>query len=169
MGAFGHSQFPAFTTQLPAESQGLLGSTLDASDPLTTMMMAGGQPGNFWNFTGQGILAPAGIGGHSYNAEKLQQQQQYAPSLAGLNSTLAPAELSRENTKITSAPVEKPSTKIEDLTLLDDLGDEDANNNPDFFENAMMGKDGVTPGLNGDSWDSWINDGSWDVAPTSSQ
>lgn len=168
MGAFGHSQFPAFTTQLPAEAQGLLGSTLDPSDPLTNMMMAGSQAGNFWNFTGQGVLADAGMGGNPYAAEKAQQQQ-YAPSLAGLNSTLAPAELSRENTKVTSAPVEKVLVKIEECTEVVPPEEDDVNNNPDFFENAMTGKDGITPGLNGESWDSWINDGSWDVAPTSSQ
>lgn len=73
--------------------------------------------------------------------------------LASLISTLVPTELSPENTQVTSAPVEEALAKIEDLTQVDDLEVEIGNDSPDF-ENAMIGKDGITPGLNGDSWDS---------------
>lgn len=137
---------------------------MDPNDPLSNMMMAGGVAGNFWDFTSGGVLAKSGLGGMGH--EKLQQQQQYAPSLAGLNTTLAPAELSNNfsnDSKSISTIVKAEDDVIEDEEVGNTLNQEL------FFENAMLGKDGTTPGLNGDSWDSWINDGSWDATPTASQ
>jgi hypothetical protein len=82
MNTLPNDYFP-FTAQLPANAQGLLGSTLDPNDPLTHMMMAGSGnlPTSFYNF-GPQPQAPTSMstGG-----------QQTHPTLDGLGSTLAPS------------------------------------------------------------------------------
>lgn len=82
MSAF--NNLSPFTTQLPAEAQGLLGSTLDYSDPFSSRMMvgSGNLPGNYYNFGNQSPLQTSNIG-----------EQQTHPSLDGLRSTLAPSVL----------------------------------------------------------------------------
>jgi len=178
MGAFGQTTFP-FSMQLPGETQGFLGNTLNQSDPLTSMMMAGSDPSMLWNFNqNQNIGMPP----QNINPNKMQEHQyvggpQHAPSVAGLNSTLAPPS-SMEQSRVA------PPAKVDRIYLDDEVsptavdsddaqfGDDGSDNNQSsdlFFENAMMNKDGVTPGLNGDSWDSWIHDGSWGDVPAPSQ
>lgn len=180
MGAFGQSAYP-FSTQLPGESQGFLGNTLNQADPLTSMMMAGSDPSMFWNFTQNQNINTSQL---SVNPDKLQDSvqhvggPQHAPSVAGLNSTLAPASSMGLPTKAAQP------TKIDRIDLDAEVspaaidsdeprfGDDDLDNNLNsdlFFENAMMGKDGLTPGLNGESWDSWIHDGSWGDVPAAGQ
>jgi hypothetical protein len=77
-----NNNFGPFSTALPAESQGLLGSTMNMNDPLTQMMMQGSTtlPGNFYDFSNQSLPPTTSIG----------KEQSY-PNLDGLNSTLAPA------------------------------------------------------------------------------
>jgi len=172
MGAFGQTAFP-FSTQLPGETQGFLNNTLNPNDPLTSMMMAGSDSSMLWNFNqNQNFsMAPQDL-----TSSKMHQQQyvggpQNAPSVAGLNSTLAPPSLMESS---------KPTRLVERINLDDEVspttadsddaifGDDSTDNNL-FFDNAMMNKDGTTPGLNGDSWDSWIHDNSWNDLPAPSQ
>ncbi|KAH8687288.1 hypothetical protein BGZ60DRAFT_425201 [Tricladium varicosporioides] len=83
MGSRNNANYGPLSTALPAESQMLLGSTLDPNDPLTNMMMAGSDylMGNFYNFDAQ---LPGTI--------SIDKQQTH-PSFDGLNSTLAPSAL----------------------------------------------------------------------------
>lgn len=180
MGAFGQAVFP-FSAQLPAETQGLLGNPLSQGDPLTTMMMAGSDPNMFWNFN-QNPVNTMGVQSNNspMGSNKLQEQvggPQNAPSFAGLNTTLAPASTMVPK----AAPITKPNkidldaevSPTSDGTGEEEIdfgnGGENSLSSDLFFENAMIGKDGTTPGLNGDSWDSWIHDGSWGDIPTASQ
>lgn len=82
MNALPADYFP-FTAQLPANAQGLLGSTLDTTDPINRMMMAGSGnlPGSYYDFGSQ-PQAPTNV-----NASG----QQTHPTLHGLGSTLAPS------------------------------------------------------------------------------
>jgi hypothetical protein len=180
MGAFVQSNASPFNTQLPGDTQSFLGNPLSQSDPLTSMMMAGSSQDLFWNFN-QGFnmsMTPTPGG-------KLQEQQsgpQHAPSFAGLNATLAPASSMGEEPMDKKRMLDDQPVKTDSLSSLtkeenvdevkfgdDAFGMDGASNQDLFFENALMGKDGTTPGLNGDSWDSWIHDGSWADAPTASQ
>jgi hypothetical protein len=78
--SFNNFNYP-FSIALPAESQGLLGSTLNMDDPLSQRMMQGSTnlPGNFYDFSSQSLPQTTSIG----------KQQSY-PSLDGLSATLAP-------------------------------------------------------------------------------
>lgn len=83
MGSYNNTNYGPLSTALPAESQMLLGSTLDLNDPLTNMMMAGSDnlTGNFYNFDAQ---LPSTI--------PIGKQGTY-PGFDSLNSTLAPSAL----------------------------------------------------------------------------
>lgn len=175
MGAFGQSSFP-YSMQLPGETQAFLGNTLNQADPLTSMMMAGSDPSMLWNFNQNQNMNMMQA---NANDGKIQQHQQYmggpqhVPSVAGLNSTLAPPSNIDQPKAV--APVRVDRIHLDDEvspTAIDSddakFGDDGADNNL-FFDNAMLNKDGMTPGLNGDSWDSWIHDGSWDNVPAASQ
>ncbi|KAE8449982.1 hypothetical protein EG329_007121 [Mollisiaceae sp. DMI_Dod_QoI] len=73
--------FSPFTTQLPPEAQGLLGSTLDRNDPFNSMLMAGcdGLPSNYYDFGTPQTPATSNFA-----------KQETHPTLDGLGSTLAP-------------------------------------------------------------------------------
>lgn len=87
VSAYDTNTFPAdyfpFTAQLPANAQGLLGSTLDTTDPINRMMMAGSGnlPGSYFDFGSQ-QQAPSNVN---------PVGQQTHPTLHGLGSTLAPS------------------------------------------------------------------------------
>lgn len=177
-GAFGQTNFP-FSMQLPGESQGFLNNTLNPNDPLTNMMMAGSDSSMLWNFNQNQQF---NMSASNMNASKLQEQQyvggpQHAPSVAGLNSTLAPPSSMEQSKPASHVKVDRINLDDEvSPTAIDSddakFGDDGVDNNVGsdlFFENAMMNKDGTTPGLNGDSWDSWINDNSWSDVPAPSQ
>lgn len=74
--------FP-FTAQLPANAQGLLGSTLDTSDPINRMMMAGSGnlTASYYDFGSHPRASTTGN----------PSGQQTHPTLDGLGSTLAPS------------------------------------------------------------------------------
>jgi hypothetical protein len=142
-----HSQFPydtsfdnfnsPFTTVLPAETQGLLGSTLDMNDPLSRMMMQGSTalPGNFYDFSNQSLPQTTSIGKH----------QSY-PNPDGLSSTLAP--LSQDT-------LQRP----QDYSNTQDFFNEALNAGSNGVTPAG------TPGLN--DWQSYINTDAWDVPSSS--
>ncbi|KAE9369489.1 hypothetical protein N431DRAFT_469396 [Stipitochalara longipes BDJ] len=133
MSAF-NNNFSPFTTALPAESQGLLGSTMNMNDPLSQMMMQGSStlPGNFYDFSNQPLPQTTSIG----------KQQSY-PSVSGLNSTLAPAsshELSQ-----------RPQDYNNSQDFFNDALNADSNG---------VTPSG-TPGAN--DWSSYINTDAWDL------
>jgi hypothetical protein len=128
-----------FTTALPAETQGLLGSTMNMNDPLSQMMMQGSTalPGNFYDFSNQSLPPQtSSIGKH----------QSY-PSLDGLSSTLAP-------------PSQDTLQRPQDYSNTQDFFNEALN----AGSNGVTPSG--TPGLN--DWQSYINTDAWDV-PSSSQ
>jgi hypothetical protein len=128
-----------FTTALPAETQGLLGSTMNMNDPLSQMMMQGSTalPGNFYDFSNQSLPPQTtSIGKH----------QSY-PSLDGLSSTLAP-------------PSQDTLQRPQDYSNTQDFFNEALN----AGSNGVTPSG--TPGLN--DWQSYINTDAWDV-PSSSQ
>jgi len=137
--SFNNFNYP-FSTALPAESQGLLGSTLNMDDPLCQRMMQGSTnlPGNFYDFSNQSLPQTTSIG----------KQQSY-PSLDGLSATLAPTPPARDNQQ-------RPQ-------------DYD-NNQDFFNEALPADSSGVTPagtpGLT--DWHTFINTDQWDL-PSSTQ
>lgn len=151
MGAFTSTHMPSFSTQLPAETQGFLNGTLDPNDPLTSMMMAGNNNygGITYNFEQQNSIPYRSAN----NTVEVTKQNQHQTLPAGLDSTLAPAE------------TDKAQKQATDEEIPGDVG----NLNENFFDNAMVNQSGTgTPSLEGENWDSWINDGQWDI-PTASQ
>jgi hypothetical protein len=137
---------PLFTTALPANSQMLLGSTLDPRDPMTNMFMAGSQympPSSFYNF--EPTLPPTYNVGKS--AMSAMTSGQMYPSFDGLNTTLAPSELELNSNDFQFA------------------------GQTSFFDAAMdktSGGNGLeTPGID---FGSFIDQEQWnDAAPTGSQ
>jgi hypothetical protein len=133
MSAF-NNNFSPFSTALPAESQGLLGSTMNMNDPLTQMMMQGSNtlPGNFYDFSNQPLPQTTSIG----------KQQSY-PTLHGLSSTLAPAS--------SQEPMQRPQDYINSQDFFNDALNADSNGV------TPIG----TPGTN--DWQSYINADAWDM------
>ena len=140
MGAFGHTGFSPFSTALPADTQGLLGSTLDYNDPLTSVMMAGSSnlPGNFYDFNNQSLPQTTSVGKH-----------QVHPSFDGLNCTLAPSAL--------------------ELSQANDTQNQSFFENA-IKDGSKGITPAGTPGVNGESWGNFIDDSAWDIpsaSPTS--
>ena len=133
MAAFNNNYSP-FSTALPAESQGLLGSTMSTSDPLSQMMMQGSNtlPGTFYDFSNQPLPQTTSIG----------KQQSY-PSMSGLNSTLAPAS--------SQEPSQRPQDYSNSQDFFNDALNVDSNGV------TPLG----TPGNN--DWASYINTDAWDL------
>ena len=131
MSPFNNNDFSNFSTALPAESQGLLGSTMNMNDPLSQMMMQGSNalPGNFYDFGNQPNGPP--------QTTSIGKQQSY-PTIDGLGSTLAPPPSSQEA-----------------------IRSQEYNNTDDFFNDALGdNSSGVTPSanewdsyLNHDAWE----------------
>ncbi len=149
---FGFQDFGPFSTALPTESQMLLGSALDPSDPLTSMFMAGSENmpmPNYYNST------PA----------SLMKQRNFHPSYDGMSATLAPSALDMSpapgmfgnQPATTSASMGKPG-----LQLAFDGSFPDFTKGQQVFggPTSSNGSGTVTPGLDG-TWDAFINDNSW--------
>jgi len=122
---------------------------MESNDPLTNMMMSGSTyNNNNYNFGPQQPIPRSSI-------EITKQNQHQMPTgIDGLNATLAPSAFDKAASK----------------HVLDIDGTADGALGENFFESAMAGKDeGLsTPGLDGEGWDTWINDAQWDI-PTASQ
>jgi hypothetical protein len=133
MSSFSNNYSP-FSTALPAESQGLLGSTMNMNDPLTQMMMQGNTalPGNYYDFSNQSLPQTTSIG----------KQQSY-PSMNGLSSTLAPASS------------QEPQQRPQDFSTPQDFFNEALNAGSNGV--TPLG----TPGAN--DWQSYINTDAWDL------
>ena len=129
-----NNNFSPFSTALPAESQALLGSTMNMNDPLTQMMMQGSTafPSNFYDFSNQSLPHTTSIG----------KQQSY-PSQSGLSSTLAPAS----SQELPQAP--------QDFTTSQDFFNEALNAGSSGV--TPLG----TPGAN--DWQNYINADAWDM------
>jgi hypothetical protein len=136
MSSFNNNNFTPFSTALPAESQGLLGSTMNMSDPQMQMMMQGSTtlPGNFYDFSNQSLPPTTSLG-----------KQQTYPSVNGLNSTLAPPSSSQE-----------PVQHQQDYNTSQDFFNDALNPNSNGVTPAG------TPGLN--DWTSFINTDGWDLS-----
>jgi hypothetical protein len=133
LGAFGDNNYCSFSTALPAESQMFLGSTLNPNDPLTSMFMAGADPSQFYDFTSQVPQIP-----QTMNVSKHLQY----PSFNGLNSTLAPSN--------------NQEASLDCSSFFDHAMDSSRNGD---FATTPTG----TPGVNGESWASFIDTDQWDV------
>jgi hypothetical protein len=129
-----NNNFSPFSTALPAESQALLGSTMNMNDPLTQMMMQGSTafPSNFYDFSNQSLPHTTSIG----------KQQSY-PGQSGLSSTLAPAS----SQELPQAP--------QDFTTSQDFFNEALNAGSSGV--TPLG----TPGAN--DWQNYINADAWDM------
>jgi hypothetical protein len=129
-----NNNFSPFTTALPAESQGLLGSMMNMNDPLSQMMMQGSDtlPGNFYDFSNQPLSQTTSIG----------KQQPY-PTVSGLNSTLAPAS--------SQELLQRPQDYNNSQDFFNDALNVDSNG---------VTPSG-TPGNN--DWASYINADAWDL------
>jgi hypothetical protein len=130
-----NNNFSPFSTVLPAESQGLLGSTMNMNDPLTQMMMQGSTtlPGKSYDFSNQSLPQTTSIG----------KQQPY-PSLDGLNSTLAPASS------------QEPPQRHQGYNNSQDCSNEAPNDSSSGI--TPLG----TPGGTND-WQNYINVDAWDL------
>lgn len=130
-----NNNFSPFSTVLPAESQGLLGSTMNMNDPLTQMMMQGSTtlPEKSYDFSNQSLPQTTSIG----------KQQPY-PSLDGLNSTLAPASS------------QEPPQRHQGYNNSQDCSNEAPNDSSSGI--TPLG----TPGGTND-WQNYINVDAWDL------
>ena len=135
--------FNSFSMQLPQETQQMLYGSGMPNDAFSAMMMQGSNnlptPAYTFNPTMQ-------------NTTEIGKGSQMYPTIDGLNSTLgvAPADLE----------ISKSYQGNQDL-------------NQSFFDQAInpLGDEAApagTPGLGGESWNSFINEEQWDI-PSSSQ
>ena len=123
------------------------GSTLDPSDPLTSMLMAGNDnmPQQHFNFSPQ-LATP-----------------KYHPSYDGMSATLAPSALDvspshLSYTDSSSATNTSSSTPSFNYAFDNSLGDfKGVSFNT---SSSAHGSGSVTPGADG-GWDAYINDSSW--------
>jgi len=156
----GYPDFSLFSTSLPPESQMLLGSTLNPSDPLTSMLMAGSenfaQPYfNYSDFNNQG-------------SNNFLKGPNFHPSYDGMSATLAPSALDINPSRI-SYPEPTSGTTESTPTLSFNHG---FDGNPGDYKGVSFthpgstsGSGTVTPGIDG-SWDAFIDDNSWTESAT---
>ena len=147
------------TTSLPMESQYLLGSELDRSNPFTSMLMGG------TDSLMQSYYPPSPM-------SAFPKQKGFQSPHNGMNCTLAPSALDMSpdhHSEPLSAATDYASNPI--------FGQEFESAYPDIFKgsayrasssgqgschgsgNVTPGHGRITPGL--DSWDAFINDSSW--------
>ncbi|KAG9242361.1 hypothetical protein BJ878DRAFT_175853 [Calycina marina] len=140
-----NNSYSPFSTALPAESQMFLGSTLDYSDPLSSLLMAGADHSQIYDFNTHA----------QPEMQQLELNKQHAQqNYTGLNSTLAPSA-----GKITQASQVKAEEDIEQPSY---------DSHQSFFDQAFSNTPGGTPGVNGESWGSFIDTSLW-ATPSSSQ
>lgn len=145
----GYSNTSPFSTSLPMESQMLLGSALDPNDPLTSMLMAGGenmpQPYNY------------------ANPSNLQKPRSTAYPYGGMSATLAPSALDmspRNQTYMQPSMTMSASPAPTPAFLSPYEG-----SMPDFSKSQMFtgnnsshGSGTATPGAIDGGWEAFIND-----------
>ena len=145
-----------FSMSLPAESQMLLGNTLDPNDPLTSMFMAGSenfaQP--FFTYNSFNSLGSSNM---------VLKDPNFHPSYDGMSATLAPSALDmsplhRELNEPVSGTTE--STNITSFNPNYDAVFGDYKGVGFVHPGSSAGSGTVTPGVDG-SWDAFINDNSW--------
>jgi hypothetical protein len=150
-----------FTTQLPPESQQMLGPGLDPLNPMTSMLMAGSE-----NYTSSSYYP----WGNMQNASKLEATR---PTFSGMFSTLAPSAL--ENSHDFSATAGKSGSDSSDNASAPSAGidfgyGQDGSSNlkgMSGFGSALsrensgtgLGSGQITPGEG--FWDSFVQDGGW--------
>lgn len=138
---FGNNNYSQMSAQLPRESQMFLGNTLNSNDFPTSMLMANSDPSQMYDWPAAPLPETTQIGKH----------QSY-PTTQGLNSTLAgdqaqQAELVKKESD--SQDADEPPTATQ--SFYEDAVKQENENNKIFSTTS-------TPGLNGDIWDSWLND-----------
>lgn len=141
---YNNANFMDFSTSLPAESQQLLGNTLDARNPMTSMLMAGSNALPQYDFHANRTVPP----GMPFDRgmHKLSGPQHY-PTYDGLQSTLSQANANNN----------------EDLAV-GTLSHNEQMHQPSFFDSSFgEGGNGLdTPGA-GEAWNMFMNDDKWDV------
>lgn len=160
------SAFPnnPLTTTMPSSAASFLmapGSALDMSDPLAGMFMGASAftASNPYNFPhpaqGAGLAQPVNMKSAGYGGTS-----SFPPSFDGLNSTLAPPAL------------DISQGQADWLKNYDAMFGNKAMEAPSRVdgEQGIALNDGVTstPGVNGESWTSFIEAGEWEM-PTASQ
>ena len=150
-----------FTTSLPPESQMLLGSALDPSDPTTAMLMAGSEDFPMpWNFSNVPKPKP--------------RPRAFNQSFDGMSTTLAPSAMDMQSTQ--QRPQQQQSAfSMNPPPIQNSVPDTGDRSGQDFTKpqqqnifNAppsSQGSEGSTTGLDS-GWDAFINDGSWAENPT---
>jgi hypothetical protein len=143
MGGFANNFLP-FSSALPAESQQLLGDTLDPDNPMTSMLMSGSELLPNYNYSTAVAQTSITSGG------KLGGPQMY-PTMDGLNSTLG---------------------SMHDDSFLNGQNNEGQgfDGHQSFFEAGLShshgGTTSGTPVDDNTGWDLFMND---EVIPTGSQ
>lgn len=155
----GLSNMSPFTTSLPPESQMLLGPALDPNDPTTAMLMAGSED----------LPMP-----FNYNSQPKPKPRGFNQSFDGMSTTLAPSALDMQSTRMSNhqhaqANLGTMSSAQSSMPLSHQGSVSDFNKaqQPNLFPapSSSQGSDGSTTGLD-NSWDAFINDGSWAENPT---
>jgi len=144
MGAFSNDFGGVFSSALPINSQMFLGNTLDMSDPMSSMLMAGSQNFPQFNFNSSLPLA------QDMNLNKAGGPQVY-PTSEGLNSTLSAAEV----------------VDPRDLTMSPEYAGQMSFFDASFGESTGQSLSSTPNAV--DNWSSFINDDSWDNFPSGSQ
>lgn len=130
---FVNKNYSQMSMQLPRESQMFLGNTLNSNDFPTSLLMAGSDPSQLFDWSAAPLSETTQIGKH----------QSY-PTTQGLNSTLS-------------------GDQSQDVKKENQDEDQPLNATQTFYEDALKQENknipvATTPGLNSDIWDSWLND-----------
>jgi hypothetical protein len=139
MISYTQSSISPLTTTLPAESQMLLGPSLDQSSSFNAMLMGNN---DYTNYLDQDFFGSS------------SKENNFYPNLDGMNTTLAPS-LSQQPSFTTSDNVPAPfAGHFEQLNF-------DHMKGSNILGTSDCGSGQVTPGIDG-TWDAFINDtGSW--------
>lgn len=142
------NDFAGFTTALPAESQSLLGGTLDPNNPMTSMFMAGSEIQPQYTFNPSLPFTHEKTINMGKKADPLSQ-----PIFEGLNSTLIRSQLVVPRSLNVK---DEQDQQFDALTSFFDMTSGDTSDNAND-----------TPGGNS-GWDLFMENDKWDI-PSGSQ
>ncbi|ETN37836.1 uncharacterized protein HMPREF1541_07459 [Cyphellophora europaea CBS 101466] len=156
-----HGQFPPlwqdmgpFTTQLPRESQQMLGPVLDANDPFQAQLMGGSE--DFTNVSGYPW---------SDMSQGIKGMPVHPSAWPGMSATLAPSALDSTPTSAGSTPSTVAPTANDSTAPSSGL---DFNFSQESKGLNMQKLDGNSDALDSDQatpgdgfWDNFVNDASW--------
>lgn len=139
-----YQDFGPLTTALPSETQQMLGPSLDPTDPLTSMFMAGSEH----------MSQPF------QHSAPLQKPRAFHSSYDGMSATLAPSALDMTPNHGLPTSSAVPSGSMSAPPFQMSFSELDFTKGQYYNSGSSHGSGTATPGIDG-SWDAFIDTGAW--------